>query len=247
MIRQIRAFKDFKGLFQGFTLAEVLVTLGIIGVVAAMTLPTLINDKQNKELEAAFKKSYSLLAQVTQRVILEDYGGQIPENKTSADLIQLMDSYQKYYIKSSTCKRNESACSSVFPISKGNQLESFINENYKTFSGKGTPAALCNDGIMATIDGGFIFFDIGTAAESTYGTIFLAVDTNGWRKKPNRYGYDFFLFQISSNGKLLPMGAEGTVWKENTHCSNTSTTGTNGYGCTSKALNNPNYFKNLPK
>lgn len=38
-----------------FTLAEVLITLGIIGVVAAMTMPSLIQNKQKKELETAFK------------------------------------------------------------------------------------------------------------------------------------------------------------------------------------------------
>ncbi len=237
----------FKNIKYGFTLAEVLITLGIIGVVAAMTLPTLINNKRNKELETAFKKSYSMLAQVTQRVIMEEYGGQVPDNKTGADLEKLMNSYQKYYIKSSTCSRSESACSSVFPVSKGTQLANFIKDNYKTFSDKTSPAVLCNDGIMATVDGGFIFFDIGTPAETTYGTVFLAVDTNGWRKKPNRYGYDFFLFQISSNGKFLPMGADGTIWKENTYCSETLASGVNGYGCASKALNDPNYFKNLPK
>ena len=53
-----------------FTLAEVLITLGIIGVVAAMTLPTLINNAQNKQLEVAFKKSYSALSQIAQRVAL---------------------------------------------------------------------------------------------------------------------------------------------------------------------------------
>ena len=36
---------------KGFTLAEVLITLGIIGVVAAMTLPALVNHTQGKELE----------------------------------------------------------------------------------------------------------------------------------------------------------------------------------------------------
>lgn len=36
---------------KGFTLAEVLITLGIIGVVAAMTLPALVNQTQGKELE----------------------------------------------------------------------------------------------------------------------------------------------------------------------------------------------------
>lgn len=41
---------------KAFTLAEVLITLGIIGVVAAMTLPALINNKQNKELEVLLIK-----------------------------------------------------------------------------------------------------------------------------------------------------------------------------------------------
>ena len=36
-----------------FTLAEVLITLGIIGIVAAMTLPALITRNQNKALEAS--------------------------------------------------------------------------------------------------------------------------------------------------------------------------------------------------
>lgn len=48
---------------KSFTLAEVLITLGIIGVVAAMTLPAIINNSQNKELEARLKKSYSILQQ----------------------------------------------------------------------------------------------------------------------------------------------------------------------------------------
>ena len=44
---------------QGFTLAEVLITLGIIGVVAAITLPTVINKAQNMILKNQFKKAYS--------------------------------------------------------------------------------------------------------------------------------------------------------------------------------------------
>ena len=44
---------------QAFTLAEVLITLGIIGVVAALTLPSLINRTKNRELHTAFLKTYS--------------------------------------------------------------------------------------------------------------------------------------------------------------------------------------------
>ncbi|PWL79727.1 hypothetical protein DBY21_02990 [Candidatus Gastranaerophilales bacterium] len=46
-----------------FTLAEVLITLGIIGIVASMTLPALIHKNQNKALEAALKKNYSAISQ----------------------------------------------------------------------------------------------------------------------------------------------------------------------------------------
>ena len=42
---------------KGFTLAEVLITLGIIGVVAALTLPSLITNYQKKQIVAQLKKA----------------------------------------------------------------------------------------------------------------------------------------------------------------------------------------------
>ena len=58
----------------GFTLAEVLITLGIIGVVAAMTMPTLINSTQGAQYKAAFKKALSALSQaVTLNVALDEW------------------------------------------------------------------------------------------------------------------------------------------------------------------------------
>jgi len=47
----------------GFTLAEVLITLGIIGVVAAMTIPTLIQNTNSTRFVTQFKKSVSTLSQ----------------------------------------------------------------------------------------------------------------------------------------------------------------------------------------
>ena len=56
----------------GFTLAEVLITLGIIGVVAAMTMPTLMNSTQGAQYKAAYKKALSAIAQgVTLNVALD--------------------------------------------------------------------------------------------------------------------------------------------------------------------------------
>ena len=46
-----------------FTLAEVLITLGIIGIVAAMTIPTLINNYQKKQTLSKLKQTYSIISQ----------------------------------------------------------------------------------------------------------------------------------------------------------------------------------------
>jgi len=55
----------------GFTLAEVLITLGIIGVVAAMTIPTLMNQTGQAEFKTGFKKIVSTLSQaITMNVAL---------------------------------------------------------------------------------------------------------------------------------------------------------------------------------
>lgn len=48
---------------RAFTLAEVLITLGIIGVVVAMTMPSLIQKRTNSEVEAKLKKIYSVMNQ----------------------------------------------------------------------------------------------------------------------------------------------------------------------------------------
>lgn len=57
-----------------FTLAEVLITLGIIGVVAAMTMPTLMNSTQGAQYKTAYKKALSAISQaIVLNVALDDY------------------------------------------------------------------------------------------------------------------------------------------------------------------------------
>src|SRR5699024_10510594 len=55
-----------------FTLAEVLVTLGLIGIVAAMTLPSLIGNYQKKQTAIRLKEAYSLLNQAIQQSELKN-------------------------------------------------------------------------------------------------------------------------------------------------------------------------------
>ena len=62
-----------KKTFNAFTLAEVLITLGIIGVVAAMTMPTLMNQTNGAQYKAAYKKALSAISQaITLNVALDD-------------------------------------------------------------------------------------------------------------------------------------------------------------------------------
>lgn len=50
---------------RAFTLAEVLITLGIIGVVAAITIPSLMENVRNRDLQAQLKKTYSEWNQIS--------------------------------------------------------------------------------------------------------------------------------------------------------------------------------------
>ena len=66
--------KGFQAVHSGFTLAEVLITLGIIGVVAAMTMPTLMNATNGAQYKTAYKKALSVISQaIVLNLALDDY------------------------------------------------------------------------------------------------------------------------------------------------------------------------------
>jgi len=56
----------------GFTLAEVLITLGIIGVVAALVMPGVINSTKGAQFTAAFKKTLSAMSQAVALNVVQD-------------------------------------------------------------------------------------------------------------------------------------------------------------------------------
>ena len=55
-----------------FTLAETLIVMGIIGVVAALTIPSLINNYKAQRLRTQFLKSYSTIQQVFKQMEADD-------------------------------------------------------------------------------------------------------------------------------------------------------------------------------
>ena len=97
---------------------------------------------------------------------------------------------------------------------------------YTTLNGKKANLKFFDDGQFITADGSMYML------ENVSGPIFISVDVNGIEKRPNKWGYDLFTFQLTKDGKLLPMGAEGTNYydKTNAFCSKTSSNEYNGIG-----------------
>lgn len=83
-----------------FTLAEVLITLGIIGIVAALTMPALIQNYKNKEIETRLQKFYSLMNQAV-RLSEAENGPHETWNypQTPFDTDETLVFYNKYFAK----------------------------------------------------------------------------------------------------------------------------------------------------
>ena len=80
----------------GFTLAETLITLGIIGVVSAITIPSLISNYKKKYTVNRLKQVYSILSNATQLAISEK--GLEPEDWLSEDIKSLSEADKKEYL-----------------------------------------------------------------------------------------------------------------------------------------------------
>ena len=221
-----------------FTMAEVLITIGIIGLVAAMTMPSLINNHRNKALEAGLKKNYSVISQA-----LAMYQAQNGITLTSADIRprELKSLIMPYFNVLIDCGigTEEKAC--IF-----NDLENSSNSDniYKTYNNNTLDLGYFDDGQFILTDGSMIFIENSTVENDP--RRYISVDVNGYLKRPNKLGFDLFMFQIDKNGKILPMGASGTDYEdERYYCSPTSVSTMNGAACTYKALTDKYYFKNL--
>ena len=130
----LRKFKIFKN---GFTLAEVLITLVIIGVIAAMTIPNIVYETKKHEYTARLKKFYSTMKQVEQNadaagkswmdwVIVNNFtdGGSINIQTFIQECILPYMSYHK--VTSDTVYLNDG---SFFTISQGSCLDFVFDVN----------------------------------------------------------------------------------------------------------------------
>ena len=171
---------------KGFTLAEVLITLGIIGVVAALTIPTLVKSYRKKITETRVRLAYSQFVQAIQ--MSQVYNGPIsswnfPQPETTEKSREFFNTYFKPYIKAEECKENtQEAC--------GKSVGSF---NYQY--------TLSNSSSLA--------FQPGING------IAIMIDING-PEGPNVTGIDAFYFSARKDYdyKFMPAGWTPTVTKE---------------------------------
>ncbi len=204
-----------------FTLSEVLISLVIIGIIAAITFPLIYANYQEKAIKSSLKKNYSVLQQALDRYYI-DNGCKL----TSQDVIS--DSAKskiiKYFNVINDCSEyNNSRC-----------IQS-DSQTYKTYNGKCcVNMGVFDDGQFILNDNSFIMIE--NDIQHKAGNFYISVDVNGFNKKPNSLGKDLFMFQISEEGELIPMGESRTNYTYNAYCSKTSSGSLNGAGCTHKIL-----------
>lgn len=192
--------KNYK---KGFTLAEVLITLGIIGVVAALTLPALVQKQQEKATVTALKKFYSMLSQAYIQAKLEN--GTVDTwyetSMTQQERSNLVAEKLTKHIKTTKiCKNNLGECFAERVNSiDGHVSVSWNNTNrYSMF--------ITSDG-MSVLVNGYTTAETNDEIQSigfTYADVI--VDINGY-KRPNTIGKDIFSFLLTKD-KVIPSGIQ---------------------------------------
>ena len=223
-----------------FTLAEVLITLAIIGIVAAMTIPTLISNYQKKTLKTQFTQTYSLISQAVGLM------------KANLPVSSLYDYYIVYdpergYYKAEEFKKE---FLKYIKVQKTMDASSVEMPTYYTYDGSreytsDSPSYAISKPDLILANGAYLRNHISGSLDGRL--IFFQVDING-TKGPNRLGHDLFTFMIKDSNdvlvgrKMLHLYTEDE-WKDNQYagaaglpCSVKSTQSANGVGCAWYAL-----------
>ena len=216
---------------RAFTLAEVLTTMGIIGIVAAMTIPNLLVQHRERENVTKLKTVYSTITQAYTRATTE-FGSPEAWGMTAANSPEGAENINRilspYFNVTQNCHTN-GGCWYDGILTGINKERSGINigtdSSFSTFS---------------TVDGVQFAFNVEEPeCKGVFGTTrglqnvcaTFTVDVNG-KKFPNQYGYDIFKFYITKFG-VHPYGLpEDTNFSFEDTCS----PDTMGYGCTAWAV-----------
>ena len=216
---------------KGFTLAEVLITIGIVGVVSAMTIPSLINYYKAKELEVRFKKADAILSQALLKTANE-YGYDsissfnIPGRKVTdenlAELKEQVVELNKIWLKQFTNAEplRFQDKSNYYYQKACHHLTGEIFGMYRTcWFSFGQPYQL-PDGLLVSE------LRAQNGGGNHPGLIMFFFDTNGPAQGPNRWGHDLFLYYSDIDYA--------------TYCNPTLKISSNNFGCYHYAHKNIN-------
>lgn len=189
----------------GFTLAEVLITLTIIGVVAALTIPNLVLDNTKRQTVSELKKNMGTFNQAFLGAVKDNGPMEIwttNASGTGAAAVDYLTIVSPYLKMEKTCGTGAGCFpnSNYLELNKSNSLGNF---DTNTSIAKG----MLPDGTL------FYLNITNTACNSSPGTSIaltnstcgvLGVDVNGY-KSPNVKGIDLFSFWITRAG-IIPIG-----------------------------------------
>ena len=177
-----------------FTLAEVLITLGIIGVVAALTIPNVIKQYQDRVTVAKLQKAYSVLNQAFRQSENDNGSSEFWQETDEIGTKAYFEKYWKpYFVEPQLCKTyKECGYTSVAPYS------------YK--DGSHSALGISSSRVFfKTADDVFYFFTDSTTGSS--GNVVplknVYIDING-AKAPNKFGEDVFVFNRVAGKGIMP-------------------------------------------
>ncbi len=223
---------------RGFTLAEVLITLGIVGIIAALTTPTLIASTRNQANASKLSSTVSNLENAFTSLVV------------SEGVDDIVDTELWNYWEDADGFSGE--IGKYLKVISYDNAEGGIPGGYsngvKTISGTAleTMPNMDTQYISLTLPSGTIVYiaESGTAlsreeeetAKAAGGALFsspayVTVDVNGI-EAPNRVGRDIFCFILGSEGKLYPFGGKDIAVFEGSDASATWNSDDGTYPCT---------------
>lgn len=223
----IKSIQDKNGCFikkykAAFTLAEVLITLSIIGIVAALTLPSLIAKHQEKVWLNRFKQTYSILSQAyllayNDHGISSEWG--LYEDNNEASVNKMYSILSKYLKVSKDVGKN---CQQIFTGTDTlKQLDGTIRTSVSVANNSNNYCFVLANGTSVSLN------YISPLAAESY-NVGAFVDING-RKKPNTLGKDmFFLYLTSVDNKPSVTGYD-LWWVNEELCSVTKSNPISGW------------------
>lgn len=211
----------------GFTMAEVLITLGIIGIVAEITIPALYNNFAKQTTVTTLKKAYTELSQALKMAVVDngDFSSWVfvPNSVNITTTKDFTNTYIYPYIKTiKKCDNGDTSC----------WADTVALDNTPTSSSDSTSAN--TTGISAVTASGYsVFFSTTSNINPGFFIFDIYIDING-TKPPNRVGRDVFCYKIrnTGNGIIQPNGwatATGSIINRTSALTNTS------YGCSSNS------------